>query len=141
MPIPVMAAIIQHNGRILLCQRKTGALAGKWEFPGGKLENGESPEECLVREVREELGVEIAVERIYKAVNMHYNHGDFLLLSYLTRYVSGEITLMVHQDYAWVEPQRLIDYDLASANVPIALSLIEDADAARAGVGSNSGPH
>jgi 8-oxo-dGTP diphosphatase len=136
-----MAAIIRHNGKILLCQRKTGALAGKWEFPGGKLENGESPEECLVREIREELGLEIAVERIYKAVNMHYSHGDFLLLGYLTRYVSGQISLVVHQDYAWVEPERLTDYDLARANVPIAQSLVEEAYAARTGVGSNGGAH
>ena len=140
MPIPVMAAIIRHNSKILLCQRKTGALAGKWEFPGGKLENGESPEECLVREVREELGVEIAVERIYKAVNMHYNHGDFLLLGYLTKYVSGEISLVVHQDYAWVEPERLTDFDLPW---PISLtqSLKEEADPARASVSGYSGAH
>ncbi len=126
MPVPVMAAIIRHEGKILLCQRKSGALAGKWEFPGGKIENGESPEECLVREIREELDVEIEVERIYKAVNMHYSHGDFLLLSYLAKYVSGEISLVVHQDYAWVEPQRLMEYDLARANIPIAKSLIEE---------------
>ncbi len=139
MPIPVMAAIIRHNGKILLCQRKTGALAGKWEFPGGKLERGESPEECLVREIREELGLEIVVERIYKAVNMHYNHGDFLLLSYLTRYVSGEISLVVHEDYAWVEPERLTDYDLASANIPIAQSLKEEANSSRTRMGRDSG--
>ena len=79
-----------------------------------------------MREIREELDVEIEVERIYKAVNMHYSHGDFLLLSYLAKYVSGEISLVVHQDYAWVEPQRLMEYDLARANIPIAKSLIEE---------------
>ncbi|NLM39638.1 MAG: (deoxy)nucleoside triphosphate pyrophosphohydrolase [Firmicutes bacterium] len=126
MPVPVMAAIIRHEGKILICQRKSGALAGKWEFPGGKLENGESPEECLVREIREELDVEIEVERIYKAVNMHYSHGDFLLLSYLAKLVSGEISLVVHQDYAWVEPRRLMEYDLSKANIPIAQSLAEE---------------
>lgn|SRR5690554_5535371 len=141
MPVPVMAAIIRHEGKILLCQRKSGALAGKWEFPGGKLENGETPEECLVREVREELDLEISVDRIYKAVNMHYNHGDFLLLSYLADYVSGQISLLVHQDYAWVDPQRLTEYDLANANVPIARSLEEEANRARASVGTNGRTH
>ena len=60
---------------------------------------------------------------------MHYSHGDFLLLGYLTRYVSGQISLG-SPDYAWVEPERLTDYDLARANVPIAQSLVEEAYAA-----------
>jgi len=77
MPLPVIAAIIRENNRVLLCQRKGGALAGKWEFPGGKLEEGETPEECLVREIEEELGISITVGDIYQAVHTHYDHGGF----------------------------------------------------------------
>ncbi|NLJ75287.1 MAG: (deoxy)nucleoside triphosphate pyrophosphohydrolase, partial [Firmicutes bacterium] len=110
MPIPVIAGIIIKDDQVLLCQRKEGALAGKWEFPGGKLENGETPEECLQREIREELNIEISVSRIYKAVHMHYDHGDFLLIGYLAEHVSGDISLSVHRDCAWVNIERLTDY-------------------------------
>ncbi|NLJ80904.1 MAG: (deoxy)nucleoside triphosphate pyrophosphohydrolase [Firmicutes bacterium] len=123
MPLPVIAAIIVKKEQILLCQRKEGALAGKWEFPGGKLEDGETPEECLVREIREELDLEIRVNQIYKAVHTHYDHGDFLIVGYLAEPLSGKIKLRVHADYAWVDYHRLIEYDLAEANIPIAASL------------------
>lgn len=141
MPLPVLAAIIRNDDQVLLCQRKEGALAGKWEFPGGKIENGETPEECIVREVEEELGITVEVERIYQAVHMHYEHGDFLLITYLTNYVGGEISLHVHSDCAWVEPERLDQYDLADANIPIAQSLKEQGytigSNVRSGNGSN----
>lgn len=123
MPLPVIAAIIMQDDRVLLCQRKEGALSGKWEFPGGKLEKGETPEECLVREVKEELDIEIKVKEIYKAVHAHYEHGDFLLIGYLAELVSGKIRLQVHADCAWVHYGRLTEYDLAEANIPIAESL------------------
>lgn len=139
MPLPVIAAVIQQNNRVLLCQRKEGALAGKWEFPGGKLENGETPEECLVREIEEELGIAIEVDEIYQAVHMQYEHGDFLIIAYLAKHVAGEISLRVHSNYAWVDVGRLLDYDLANANIPIAESLKEEGDAAGAGVGTNGG--
>ncbi|HHT42683.1 MAG TPA: (deoxy)nucleoside triphosphate pyrophosphohydrolase [Firmicutes bacterium] len=138
MPLPVIAAVIRQGDEVLLCQRREGALAGKWEFPGGKLEDGETPEQCLVREIQEELGIQIEVERIYKAVHTHYDHGDFLIIAYLARHVAGAITLRVHADCAWVDVARLGDYDLAEANIPIAQSLKEDRESSRARVGANS---
>lgn len=138
-PTPVIAAIIYNNqNRILICQRKNGALAAKWEFPGGKIEPGETPEQCLVREIQEELSIDIEVTNIFKAVNSHYEHGDFLLIAYQAQYISGEISLHVHQDYAWIEPWRLMDYDLAAANIPIACELKEQAHPAGTSVGSDS---
>lgn len=139
MPLPVMAAIIQQGDQVLLCQRKEGALAGKWEFPGGKIENGETPEECLVREIQEELGITIQVKDIFQAVHSHYEHGDFLVISYLAKHVSGEITLRVHSACAWVDCWKLDEYDLAEANVPIAQSLKEKCNSTRPGVGPNGG--
>jgi len=139
MPLPVIAAVIRQGQEVLLCQRKEGALAGKWEFPGGKLENGESPEECLVREIEEELGIQIEVEQIYQAVHAHYDHGDFLIIAYLARHLGGEITLRVHSAYAWVDVADLDEYDLADANVPIARSLKENSKPARTGVGTHGG--
>lgn len=137
MPLPVIAAIIRQDDQVLLCQRKEGALAGKWEFPGGKIENGETPEECLVREIEEELGIAINVENIYQAVHTHYDHGDFLVIGYLARHVEGEISLRVHSAYAWVDVGRLDDYDLAEANIPIAQSLKEESNSSRSRVGTN----
>lgn len=139
MPLPVIAAIIRQGNEVLLCQRKEGALAGKWEFPGGKIENGETPEECLVREIDEELGIEIEVGDIYQAVHSHYEHGDFLIIAYMATHVAGEVSLRVHSDYAWVEIEKLEAYDLADANIPIAQSLKEECQSTRTRVGSDSG--
>lgn len=125
-PRPVIAAVIfNEKNQVLLCQRKKGALAGKWEFPGGKLEAGESPEDCLVREIREELQITIQVDQILKAVNVQYEHGNFFLVGYLATYQHGSIQLEVHQAYAWVDLWRVSQYDLARANVPIAQMLEE----------------
>ena len=137
MPLPVMAAIIQRGDQVLVCQRKQGALAGKWEFPGGKLENGETPEECLVREIQEELGITIEVDEIFQAVHSHYEHGDFLVIGYLATKVLGEITLRVHSACAWVDCRELDNYDLADANIPIANSLKEKCNTARSSMGSD----
>ncbi len=139
MPLPVMAAIIQRGNEVLLCQRKEGALAGKWEFPGGKIEDGETPEECLVREIQEELGITIEVHDIFQAVHCHYDHGDFLVIGYLAGHINGEITLHVHSDCAWVDCRDLVKYDLAAANIPIAQRLKEKCNAARASMGSDGG--
>lgn len=140
-PIPVIAAIISNDTRLLLCQRKSGALAGKWEFPGGKLEEGETPEECLVREIQEELSINIRVNRIYKAVNMTYPHGEFLLIAFMAEFLDGEIDLRVHQDIAWVDPWRLLEYDLSEANIPIARQLVEESNSSRASMRSYSRPN
>ncbi|NLY10725.1 MAG: (deoxy)nucleoside triphosphate pyrophosphohydrolase [Firmicutes bacterium] len=126
-PIPVIAAIIwnESEGKVLICQRKSGALARKWEFPGGKLESGESPEQCLVREIQEELAIDVEVSELFKVVNAHYDHGDYVLIAYHAKFLGGEISLRVHQNYVWVEPQRLLEFDLAKANIPIAHEIIK----------------
>lgn len=139
MPLPVIAAIIRDKNQVLLCERKGGALAGKWEFPGGKLEEGETPEECLVREIEEELGISIEVGEIYQAVHTHYDHGDFLLIGYLAEHIGGEISLRVHSDCAWVDLDSLDRYDLAEANIPIAKSLKEECNSAGPGMRSDGG--
>ncbi|MCK9524459.1 MAG: (deoxy)nucleoside triphosphate pyrophosphohydrolase [Limnochordia bacterium] len=139
MPLPVMAAIIQKGDQVLLCQRREGALAGKWEFPGGKLENGETPEECLIREIQEELGITIEVDEIFHAVHSHYEHGDFLVVGYLATHVAGEIILRVHSDCAWVDYRKLDRYDLADANIPIAKGLKEKCNSARSSMGPDGG--
>lgn len=85
----VSAALIEREGEVLLARRQ-GAFEGCWEFPGGKLEEDESPEECLRRELREELGLEVEVGRIVDAVWMPYGGFNLLLLLYRCRILDGE---------------------------------------------------
>ncbi len=139
-PIPVIAGIIRNSrGEILLCQRSFGQLEGLWEFPGGKIEKGETPEQCLEREVREELDIIVHAERVYRVVHASYDHGDFLLIAFLAAYREGTVRLSVHSAVRWVAPDQLLAYPLADANIPIAKALEEEANTARTSVRSNCG--
>lgn len=120
----VTAAVVMDGGRVLLAQRKADANeALKWEFPGGKLEPGETPEECLVREIKEELAMDIKVEDIYEIVSHRYGERSILLLAYLCRRKGGDPVPRDCNDFHWVEVERLTDYDLADADIPIAVKL------------------
>ncbi|HBV97695.1 MAG: hypothetical protein JL50_03370 [Peptococcaceae bacterium BICA1-7] len=123
----VTAAVITHGGRVLITRRKEDASRGlKWEFPGGKLEEGEDPEDCIVREIREEIDIDIEVDRIYKAIMHRYPETNILLLAYLCRHVGGSPVPLECSDIQWAPVQRLMDYDLAEADIPIARKLQED---------------
>ena len=123
----VAAAVIEQDGKILLAQRKRGdALAGKWEFPGGKLEPGETPEECLRRELREEFCVETEIGAFVCSSRFEYKHATIELLAYRARHVSGEFRLNEHDRIDWVEPGKLLGFDLASADVPVVEALLKE---------------
>lgn len=120
MPTIVAAAVVVDNGRVLLTKRAEGQhLAGLWEFPGGKLESGESPEEALVRECREECGIEIAVAEILDATFHRYPEKNVLLLFYRCSLVSGEVRHLHVADHAWVEPKELGRYEFPPADVRV----------------------
>jgi 8-oxo-dGTP diphosphatase len=122
--IVVTAAIVQDEGKILLAQRRKDSHQGlKWEFPGGKLEFGESPEECLVREIREELDINIRVKGIFQVVSHIYGERQVILLCYLCHLDQGQIKPKECHDFRWVEKQDLIKYDLAPADIPVARQL------------------
>lgn len=123
--VPVAAAILMDgHGRVLLTQRpERGANARKWEFPGGKLREGESPEECLRRELGEELGIQVEVGEIFQVVSHGYTWGSILLLAYLCRWTGGEIRLSEHMACQWTEIHRVPEFDLADADRPIAEKL------------------
>lgn len=94
----VAAAIIEKNGKILIAQRKLGSsLGGKWEFPGGKLESEETPEQCLRRELKEELGIEAIIGPFFCASMFKYKHMSIKLLVYKAVHVSGEIVKYDHE--------------------------------------------
>lgn len=117
--IRVTAAILIENGRVLIAKRKANdKLANKWEFPGGKIEAGESPEECLHREIQEEFQVEISVGRFFGESKYHYEHADIHLLAYIANLERGELTPTSHAEYRWVYADELHKYDFAPADKP-----------------------
>lgn len=122
----VTAAIIIKNGKVLIAQRAaTDRLALKWEFPGGKIEADETPEICLAREIKEELGLDIEVGRLVMTTVFRYETGAIELMAFFSVIRGGTIKLNVHADARWVFLSNLSDYDFAPADVPIVGKLIE----------------
>lgn len=125
-PINVVAGIIQRDdGKILLARRKPGShLAGYWEFPGGKIEDGESPEECLERELREELGIVTKTGAFVAESVYDYGAKKIRLLGYLSVYMEGVFDLDSHDHVSWVQPNEASKYQLAPADIPILEALL-----------------
>lgn len=117
--IRVVAAIITDGERILATQRGYGAFKGMWEFPGGKIEAGEMPEQALQREIKEELQLEIAIQRFVSEV--HYEYPDFILNMdcYLCNIVGGNMSLMEHQAAVWLTPEQLTTVEWLPADVEL----------------------
>lgn len=121
----VTAAIIIRNGKVLICRRKKALEnGGLWEFPGGKLEDGESLQECLERELYEELGVRAQAGEILGESVFDYDHGKIKLVGIITSIRSSSFKLTDHDKTAWVKVDKLSGYDLASADIPLALKLL-----------------
>ncbi|MBQ8954438.1 MAG: (deoxy)nucleoside triphosphate pyrophosphohydrolase [Clostridia bacterium] len=111
--IAVVAALAVRDGKLLIARRPDGRhMGGKWEFPGGKLEKGELPEEALRRELREELGVDSDVGRIVAAIPYSYPEKDVLLLFYAVR-MRDEPRPIDEAELRWVDFEALEDYDFA----------------------------
>ena len=122
----VTAAIIYQEGKVLLTRRGPNEkLAGFWEFPGGKIEDAETYQECLSREIEEELNLHIEVGEVLTTSNYNYEHGEIHLIALEAWILSGTIELTVHDKYEWVAPTDLVFYKLAPADIPIAEKLPE----------------
>ena len=117
----VVAGLLVKGDRILLTQRtKDQSMPLKWEFPGGKIEPGESPEQALVRELGEELGVEVVVGSIFEVVSHAYHDFDLLMLVYPCKLVgNAQPTCREVADLRWLEPSELGDYDILAADAPL----------------------
>lgn len=122
----VAAAVLEKDGKILIAQRRASdALGGKWEFPGGKLEEGETPEQCLRRELREEFSIEAEIGAFVCASRFEYKHLHIELLVYRASHLSGEFSLNDHAAIAWASPAELRTYDLAPADLPVIDELLK----------------
>ena len=113
----VVAALIWDKDRFLICQRpKDKARALLWEFVGGKVEKGESKEEALIRECREELAIDIAVDSIFTEVTHDYPDITIHLTLFNSRIVGGQLTLLEHNAMAWITPAEIGNYDFCPAD-------------------------
>jgi 8-oxo-dGTP diphosphatase len=119
-------ALIDADGRVLLAERPAGKhLAGMWEFPGGKVQPGETPEAALIRELAEELGIDVHESCLAPFTFASYAYPDFHLLMplYVCRKWSGIVTACEGQRLAWVRPARLADYPMPPADKPLVAML------------------
>lgn len=124
----VAVALVDADGRILLSQRPEGkALAGLWEFPGGKLEEGERPEAALIRELDEELGIKVEEPCLAPLTFASHAYPDFHLLMplYICRRWTGVATGREGQALKWVRPKDLRDYPMPPADAPLIPALID----------------
>lgn len=118
--IKVACAIVLFDNKILVTQRSEKMkLPLKWEFPGGKLEENEKEEDCIIREIKEEINIEINI--IKKLRESVYDYGDFTikLIPFIAKYSRGEIILTEHEDYKIIDKSELLNFDWAEADLPI----------------------
>ena len=115
--IPVVAGLLKKDGKILVGQRpENHTLAGLWEFPGGKIELGETPEEALARELNEELGIEAVVGELKLACSHSYGDVGILILFYEILFWKGEPKAQHHVELEWIEPATLTKRKIPDAN-------------------------
>jgi 8-oxo-dGTP diphosphatase len=116
----VTAAVIERDGKIFIARRRFGrALGGKWEFPGGKIEPGETPEACLKRELKEEFDIESEIGDFLISGKFTYCFVPIELLAYKVRHLSGDFKVNDHEEVRWVHPSELKLYDFLPADRPV----------------------
>lgn len=131
--ISVSCAIIIHLNKVMVAKRSASmSQPGMWEFPGGKLEEGESPEESLIREIKEELGMEISVDRQLAISRYVYSEEKIVeLIPFLCTWKSGNIQVLEHEEVDWLEIEELRDLNWAPADIPVYNELLENWQAFR----------
>lgn len=121
----VVAAIVVRDGKILAAQRGYGELQGGWEFPGGKIERGESREEALAREMKEELDAEISIDAFFQTVEYTYDDFHMTMHCYLCSIPDGHMALLEHSDARWLGKDEVDAVDWLPADVAVVDALKE----------------
>ena len=124
----VAAALIDVDNRVLIAERPKGkSMAGFWEFPGGKIKDNELPEDALIRELKEELGIDVMKNCLAPFTFASHSYEDFHLLMplYVCRVWKGKLTSRESQNLKWVRPGRLIEFPMPPADIPI-IPLLRD---------------
>ena len=123
--IEVVAALIRENGKILVCQRsETKSRPLLWEFPGGKVETGETKEAALVRECREELGIGLSVGKVFADSTFEYPDISVHLTLFEAEITSGEPQLLEHKSLCWIKPEEAASFEFSPADIPFVKKLV-----------------
>lgn len=109
----IIAAVIKKNNEIMIARRNYGALKGYWEFPGGKVEAGETDEECIRREIKEEFLVEIELEKFLGIETFEIQNNPYEMAFYQVKLLNDNIVLTVHSEIVWLTKEKLKEYQLA----------------------------
>jgi 8-oxo-dGTP diphosphatase len=126
-PKVVTAAVLRRGTQVLIVRRgSASSLAGFWEFPGGKIEPDETAEQCLARELQEELGIEAEIGKLLCESHYVYEHGSFLIMAFEVPRWTGDLNLTVHDQAEWIETTNLLGFSLLPADVPIAKRIMKE---------------
>ena len=119
--LKVVAALIKKDNKILIAKRSTGNkdVIGKWEFPGGKVEENETEKQAIEREIKEEFDILVRAEKFITNVISKDKKSEIDLKLYLCKYIDGKIKLNDHSDYKWVDKDDILDFDLADLDVEL----------------------
>ena len=126
-PVCVSAGLVTRSGQLLICQRRRDALhALKWEFPGGKVKDGEDEATCLRRELAEELGIQATLgEELHRTSHAYPNGRRVALTFFHIPTYQGALANNVFETLAWVEPTQLLDYDFLEGNIAFVTNLVQ----------------
>ena len=125
-PVRVMAAVIERDGKILICRRREADGPGQWEFPGGKLEPGETERQCVARELKEELSLTVRVDGKMDTVRHRYGDRLFEITFYRADITGGEMKCNVHAQAVWADRKSLADYDFLPADITFVRGLAKE---------------
>lgn len=125
--IDVVAGVIHRDGKVLIARRNDDKhMGGLWEFPGGKIEEGETPQQCIVRELFEEFCINVEAGEFIAESIFDYGEKTVRLLSYGVNYVSGDFVLNDHSEIRWIEKTEFENFEFAPADLPIIEKILHE---------------